>query len=184
MKSFLPFIRLIVGVAFVSSILEAKGATHTVNFRSNSFDPSALTVNVGDTVVFQRQDGFHTVTGTGSDPFCGEAAVATSCSVTFTTPGTFPYRCLFHSTSGANPVGVVGSVTVTDGNEEPVVTVETAAVVSGPFEPAENAVVSYPDRTITLPVPNVATFWRLNSTTALRITGIEVNGDSVILSFE
>src|SRR5688572_3219799 len=105
-------------VCITQLLLQAHAATHTVHFRSNTFDPATLTVNAGDTVVFERQGGFHTVTGTGSDPFCGDASVDVSCSVTFNTAGTFPYRCLFHSSGGSNPSGMVGSITVLAATEK------------------------------------------------------------------
>src|SRR5690349_15775346 len=92
---------------------QTQAATHTVTFRSNEFDPPTLSVNAGDTVVFKNEGGFHTVTGlSASDPFCGNDRVSEQCSVTFDQPGTYPYRCLFHSTEGPNPTGMTGVITV------------------------------------------------------------------------
>ena len=94
-------------------------ATHTVSFQNFAFTPSALTVDVGDTVVFERAGGTHTVTGIGADPFCGSDPVSTSCSVTFNQAGVFPYRCLFHSTATPQLTGMTGSVTVVSISEKP-----------------------------------------------------------------
>jgi plastocyanin len=91
-----------------------RAATHTVEFNSNFFSPAAITVNVGDTVTFVNKGGFHTVTGSASDPFCGNDAVENSCSVTFKTAGTFPYSCLFHASQG-----MTGTVTVQGAGAKP-----------------------------------------------------------------
>ena len=99
--------------------------------------------------------------------------------MTFSTAGLFPYRCLFHSSGGANPAGMIGQIRVLD----PVVA-EQAAKVDGPYLSSTNAVISYPNQTVTFPLPSAATFWRLNSTTALKITQVEVKAATVVLTFQ
>jgi hypothetical protein len=69
-----------------------------------SFSPKSLTVALGDTVVFTGGNNSHTVTGDGAEPFCGPG-LFTSCSVTFSTLGSFPYHCIPHA--GLNMTGVV-----------------------------------------------------------------------------
>ncbi|HYT60969.1 MAG TPA: Ig-like domain-containing protein [Haliangiales bacterium] len=87
----------------------ARAATNFVAFggASLTFRPSSLTINVGDTVVWTNAGGIHTVTGDGADPICGDGTVATSCSHTFNSAGTFGYHCIPHV-----GFGMVGSVTV------------------------------------------------------------------------
>ncbi|MBL9171244.1 MAG: hypothetical protein JNN07_26160 [Verrucomicrobiales bacterium] len=84
-------------------------ASHTVEFNNFAFTPADLKVKVGDTVTFTNRGGFHTVTGTGTDPLCGDGQIPISCQRTFTTPGTFPYRCIFHTGQG-----MTGKITVED----------------------------------------------------------------------
>ena len=92
------------------------GQTHAVDFRNFEFVPSEITVQVGDTIVFTNQGGSHTVTGIGADPFCGSDAIPVACQVTFSEVGVFSYRCLFHSSAGPPPSGMVGTVTVMANN--------------------------------------------------------------------
>lgn len=153
---------------------------HIVLVTDFEFSPSALTILKGDTVDFHNIEGSHTATGTGADPFCGPNAIPNKCSVQFNSTGLFTYRCVFHSSDdGPNSTGMVGSVRVMD----PVIA-ESAATVQGPYTAAASAKVSYPQQTVTLPLPATPTFWRLNSTTALRIAGVTINATSVALNFE
>lgn len=86
-------------------------ASTTVTMSNFAFVPSTVTVNVGDTVVWINETGTHTVTGVGSDLFCGTAPVPVSCSVTFLQAGTFPYVCQIHESQG-----MVGTVNVVSTN--------------------------------------------------------------------
>jgi len=82
----------------------APAATHTVTLRNLSFDPSDLTIGVGDTVTFTNGMSFHTVTGdTAAEPFCGNGFI-TTCSVTFDQAGTFDYHCIPHAAAGMRGV--------------------------------------------------------------------------------
>ncbi len=150
-------------------------ASHTVEYSTggaNVFTPAKLTVNVGDSVLFLHGTGtlLHTITGTtAAEPFCGNAAILSACSVTFNTPGIFPYRCLNHSTSGATPTGMVGSITVLSP-----VSLETATNVEGPYVATPSAVINTTAHTVTVPAPVGRAFWRLRSDTALHITKVEI----------
>jgi plastocyanin len=79
---------------------------HVVEYGNNFFSPDSLRIRPGESVLFVNREGRHTVTGTGAEAFCGSAAVD-SCLVTFRNVGTFPYRCLFHSSPSAGMIGVV-----------------------------------------------------------------------------
>jgi plastocyanin len=153
--------------------------THIVLVSNYEFSPPSLTVKKGDTVEFHNIEGTHTVTGTAADPFCGSSSLGSVCSVKFNTTGTFPYRCLFHSTDGPNSQGMIGQVRVIDA-----VVPESAATVLGPFQSVTNARISYPEQTVTIPIPSTPTFWRLNSTSALRISQVSTTDTSIIIQFQ
>ncbi|MBI5802952.1 MAG: hypothetical protein HZA92_19800 [Verrucomicrobia bacterium] len=96
---------LLVLIELLSCALPASGATTNVFMNNFTFTPAVVNVRVGDTVTWMNQAGSHTVTGTGSDPFCGSGTVPVSCSVTFNTVGSFPYICIPHV--GFNMTGLV-----------------------------------------------------------------------------
>jgi plastocyanin len=83
--------------------------THTVTTSGFTFVPNALTVTVGDTVMFTGLAG-HTVTGdTVAEPFCGiSTPPGFTCQVTFNTVGTFAYHCNPHQA-----FGMAGTINVT-----------------------------------------------------------------------
>src|SRR6185503_3572042 len=91
---------------------------HRVDFLGSSFSPPVVTLKAGETVLFINGANFHTVTGSGSDPFCGSGAVDT-CERTLAAVGSYPYRCLFHSISQAS--GMTGTVAVATFNRAPLV---------------------------------------------------------------
>jgi plastocyanin len=124
-------------------------ATVNVSFGNFSFSPRNVTINVGDTVVWSNTGGSHTVTGDGSDPFCGSGTIPTSCSHTFNTAGTFPYRCIPHASS----FDMRGTVTVQSAaNTPPSVTITnpaTGAVFAAPANVTVHASASDAGGTIT-----------------------------------
>lgn len=71
--------------------MRAHAATTNITYGYYFFDPSAVQINVGDTVIWTNGTGTHTVYGTGADTICGGATLP--CSHTFNTPGTYPYEC-------------------------------------------------------------------------------------------
>lgn len=76
---------------------QADSATHTatVHMTDFSFKPDALTVQVGDTVVFQNDDDVtHNVS---ADAFkSGDIDGGKSWKYTFTKAGTYAYVCTYH----------------------------------------------------------------------------------------
>ncbi|MCH2043123.1 MAG: plastocyanin/azurin family copper-binding protein [Saprospiraceae bacterium] len=94
--------------------------SHTINSGNFFYDPSSLTIDVGDTVVWTNSEGFHDVnfnTNTQTGQSFGNpesfASTATSDSVlythVFTIPGDYSYDCSVGS-HAAN--GMVGTITV------------------------------------------------------------------------
>ncbi len=90
----------------------ASAATVNINMVDFAFQPSSVTVNVGDTVVWTNMGStFHTTTsGSGCMPNgmwdSGTLPPGQSFPVTFNTAGTFPFFCSIHCASN-NMVGTV-----------------------------------------------------------------------------
>jgi plastocyanin len=125
-------------------------ATQTVTFGNFYYYPISLTVKVGDTVNFTETfGGTHTITGQNrAEPFCGNGAV-TNCSVTFNTPGTYPFECLYHA-SLYSMTGVV--FVVTAANVPPTVSITNptnGAVFAAPATATIQATASDTDGTVT-----------------------------------
>lgn len=86
-----------VSCAVLAMPLVAYGATTTVSVKDFAFQPNATVIHAGDVVTWTNLDGTaHTATSvgvwdTGSMPY------GASRSITFTTPGTYLYYCVFHS---------------------------------------------------------------------------------------
>jgi plastocyanin len=90
--------------------------THTVTVTSNEFTPANLTIEAGDTVLWDNVSGIHNVNGAAAsypsnpEEFGNDLASAPwTYSFTFTTPGTYGYHCDAH---GAPGVGMFGAITV------------------------------------------------------------------------
>jgi plastocyanin len=86
--------------------------SHTINTAGNSFSPSNLTINVGDTVIWNNTGGYHNINailatypsnpeGFGN----GVAAAPWSFQWVFTMPGTYDYQCDTHV--GLGMIGVI-----------------------------------------------------------------------------
>ncbi len=89
------------------------GATVNVSAQDYNFNPSTVTINVGDTVLWTNNGGEHTTTS--GPPSCvpdgiwnsGALLQGQSFSYTFTTAGIFPYFCEFHC-----DINMIGTVIV------------------------------------------------------------------------
>ena len=105
-------ILLLVGL-FISGFLTAQ-TKFTVIVVNGSFTPSNLTIQVGDTVEFVNQSGFHWVDGTQatypSNPVSfdnqSQSGSGWTYSQVFNTGGSYDYRCGIHTTT------MFGSITV------------------------------------------------------------------------
>ena len=74
---------------------------HLMTLANFVFQPSVLTVVAGDSVTFTNVGGFHNAICEQGDPLCGAFPSPTlapwSTNLTFSTPGTYFYRCTVHS---------------------------------------------------------------------------------------
>ncbi|KAA9331180.1 T9SS type A sorting domain-containing protein [Adhaeribacter soli] len=89
---------------------QASAATVTIMARNNFFSPSNVTINPGDVVMFQWEEGVHTTTSdNGAWPSLPLDA-ANPTQMLNLGPGTYPYHCSFHGAPGG--VGMSGTITV------------------------------------------------------------------------
>ena len=104
--------------------------SYTVNTGGSAdiYTPNSLTINIGDTVVWNNIGGFHNVNGTLSTyPSNPEgfgngssSSTAWTYSHVFTLPGTYNYQCDPHAM-----MGMTGVITVNSNNCPPVLTYST-----------------------------------------------------------
>ena len=93
--------------------------SYTVTSSGMSFTPATLSINVGDTVVWNNVSGTHNVNGSTStfpnNPMSFGNGAASSSNWTyffvFTTAGTYNYQCDVHASSG-----MTGVITVSAAN--------------------------------------------------------------------
>jgi plastocyanin len=79
-----------------------KTATHTLAIDGTTFQPAALTVKVGDSVIWVNKDPFpHTVTSTAGGFDSHEITPGKSWKYTAAKKGEFPYVCILHPTMKA-----------------------------------------------------------------------------------
>lgn len=106
---------------------------HTVTVQNFSFSPANLTIQAGDMVTWNNNQGFHNTNGSQAtfpnNPvsfFSGNPASAPwNFSFTFTTPGVYQYRC------DAHPAMMTGTITVTAVSNEPALLL--TALFDGPL---------------------------------------------------
>ncbi len=99
--------------------------TTTVILSGITFTPADITINIGETVLWKNEDGFHNVNGSletyPNNPegfFSGGAASAPwEWSYTFTEEGVYDYQCDPHES-----VGMVGTVTVVNNIPDLIIT--------------------------------------------------------------
>ncbi len=99
------------GGSLVASVGSASAANVTVNVVGTSFSPATVTINVGDTVVWNNTSELpHTVTASDNSWDSGNLNPGQSYSRTFTAPGTYRYYCRYHGNAGGG--GMAGTVVV------------------------------------------------------------------------
>lgn len=91
----------------------ATNQKHTVTASGMTFTPSSLTINVGDTVVFDNISGFHNVNGTQATFPTNPASFGNTIAgapwkytFVFTIVGNYNYQCDAHAP------GMAGTITV------------------------------------------------------------------------
>ena len=119
MKTSLLFLSLT-----VATVLSAQ-TKHTITASGMAFTPNALTINQGDTVVFDNVSGFHNVNGTqatfATNPASfGNAAAAAPWTYTFvfTVTGNYAYMCDVHGANMSGAISVQPSTSVAELQKE------------------------------------------------------------------
>ena len=78
-----------------------------------TYEPVTITVSVGTIIIWFNAGEFeHSATADDAAWDTGVYSAGEQASITFDTPGTFPYYCLLHGTPGGN--GMAGTVIVTE----------------------------------------------------------------------
>jgi plastocyanin len=109
----------------------------TIHVGSNFFDPKEVIIQVGDTVSWVRDEGFHSVTAEDGSFEQPASSSWSTFSHTFNTPGEFPYYCSVHG--GAGGVGMSGKVIV-QGSSTPTPTPTNTPVPASTPTPTPTAV--------------------------------------------
>jgi plastocyanin len=83
----------------------AAAADQSVSIQGFAFDPTTVTVDVGDKVTWTNLDTtIHTVSAKDGSFDSGNLAPSQSFTETFTSAGSFPYRCDIHSSMNGTVV--------------------------------------------------------------------------------
>lgn len=88
-------------VALAALPLQSFAAEVTVRVRSNVFVPNDVTINVGDTIRFQNEQGPHEVAA-DNNSWISPTGQGWVFRRTFNSPGEVLYYCTVHSTPGQN----------------------------------------------------------------------------------
>jgi plastocyanin len=101
-------------VLLLTAGFQALAATKSESIMGYAFNPSTLSVHVGDTVVWTDNEPFgtpyHTVTADGGAFGSGQLTTGQKFSFTFTKAGNFPYHCTHH-TYMTGKITVIGATT-------------------------------------------------------------------------
>ena len=137
----LHFWRLFLITAFLLSPLCAVAATYTVDVLDpQSFSPSSLTIEVGDTVQWINAAGgnLHNVTADDSS-FNSNTSTGFIFEMTFNSVGEILYHCTIHSSSAAQGGTTMnGSITVVAGSGSADVSIESVNAIDGAYEAGED----------------------------------------------
>jgi hypothetical protein len=72
------------------------------------FTPATITVSAGTTITWKNNDGIaHTSTSDSGVWDTGNMAAGASTTTTFSTAGSFPYHCTYHSNMGMKGIVIV-----------------------------------------------------------------------------
>lgn len=99
----------LIAVAGRATTMEASAqASHQVTVTNFKFEPKTLTVNEGETVVWNNKEGLHTIKS-DTDAFVSKNLKAgDTFSYQFTKAGKYPYYCGFHGgKGGADMAGTI-----------------------------------------------------------------------------
>lgn len=126
----------------------AAPSTATVDAGDHAFSPSTVTIAAGGTVTWRMVDDEHDITWTGAAPTGGnipKTDEGVSVSRTFSTPGTYTYRCARHESKGKT-----GTVVVTGQQTQPPATPPATPPPSGSTATVTTPGSSFSPATVTI----------------------------------
>ena len=88
-------------VKFIPTPVAGSATTHAVTMDGTTFKPAALTIKLGDAIVWTNEDPFpHTATAIAATPAFDSKPIAPGGRFTFkpTAKGDYPYKCTLHTT--------------------------------------------------------------------------------------
>lgn len=133
----------------VTWVAPAEAATVASTVVDNAFQPAAITLTEGDTVVWTHNGQRpHTVTADDGSFNSGTLSNGQTFSRTYSSPGTFRYFCSFHGAAGgigmSGVVTVVAQVTTTTTTAPPTTTTTNPTAASAPSTAATTATTARP----------------------------------------
>jgi plastocyanin len=97
-RALMAALALLAALAVLGGPPVARAADHAVLIQDLAFGPATMTVAVGDTVTWTNADSApHTVSAENGAFDSGNLDEGQAFSFTFTAPGTYAYRCDYHS---------------------------------------------------------------------------------------
>lgn len=139
----------------------AAPSTATVDAGDHAFSPSVVTVAAGGAVTWRMVDDEHDITWTGPAPAGGnipKTGRGASVSRTFSTPGTYTYRCARHESKGKT-----GTVVVV-GQQAPPATPPATPPPSGSTAVVTTPGTSFSPATVTI-APGGTVQWEISGAT-------------------
>ena len=137
-----PVARLTRLLLFAGSLLiaaqQSMAATHDVSVRNSFFTPNDLTIEVGDTVRWTNNAGFHDVTADDGS-FASQTSNSFTFSRTFMSVAEVLYHCSVHSSPGLNiNSNMNGRINVVAASATADVSVESVNAIDGGYEAGED----------------------------------------------
>ncbi len=104
----LVFAAIVATMIFISISCSSPTVSSPVNetlvgMKSDRFSPATITISRGETITWVNDDTkIHTATSdmTEGGWYTGDVAPAAARSITFHSPGTYPYHCTYHVSMG------------------------------------------------------------------------------------
>ena len=131
--------------ATLASAPGVRAADHAVQIQGFAFGPGTLTVAVGDTVTWTNADSApHTVSAESGAFDSGNLDEGQAFSFTFDTPGTYTYRCDYHSE-------MTGTIVVQAAAAAPTAAPTSAPAPAAPAASSPPAAGEQPDTALPAP---------------------------------
>jgi len=136
------FSRLLLIITMLISPMLAQAATHDVSVGNNFFTPNDITIEVGDTVRWTNNSGFHDVTADDGS-FASVTSNSFIFSRTFNSIEEVLYYCTVHSSPGRDiNTNMNGRVNVIEASAATDISIESVDALDGVYEAGEDVQVN------------------------------------------